>query len=92
MAEQRLRRTEDREMVATIVVERSLIVVDPNQSPDSIADCVLHEVSGLADRQPQAITEGYLLEEAVVAGMTTLLLDTLRRNPDLVAWLQRRGA
>jgi hypothetical protein len=61
-------------------------------SPDEVADTVLHELmhlvmlaSDIEHRMPtqrQAETA-----EALVSGMTPILLDALRRNPELVRYL-----
>jgi hypothetical protein len=66
----------------------SRLVVDPDQSADCVADTVLHELlhaiwfmAGL--QQGRAAP----YEESVVATLSPALLDTLRRNPELVAFL-----
>lgn len=62
------------------------IYVADDLGPDQTRDTLLHEILhglfaivGHFDRQRD--------EERVVAGLTPLLLDCLRRNPDLVAFL-----
>lgn len=64
------------------------ILIDPNQGPDQTADTVLHEVLHAVFAAVGA-HEGPLgrYEEQIVAALSTTLLDTLRRNPDLVAYL-----
>ena len=64
------------------------IVLAAGQGPDQEADTVLHEtleacfiVAGITDRMNDT-----LLEE-IIAALSPLLLDTLRRNPELVAYL-----
>lgn len=64
------------------------IVVSPDQAPDQAADTILHEVlhtitwsTNLDERL------GAKREEDLVCRLTPLLLDVLRRNPDLVRYL-----
>ena len=64
------------------------IVLAEGIGPDQEADTVLHEllhaclsVSGAANK----VSDG--LQEELVAAITPLLLDVLRRNPQLVAYL-----
>ncbi len=61
------------------------ITTHPEQTQDSMADTLLHELlhacliqSGVQDRDR---------EEDYVSGISATLLDTLRRNPDLVKFL-----
>ena len=64
------------------------IDIDPDQAPGQMADTLLHEllhaltdVTGLANEWDED------REEAVVRRLSPVLLDTLRRNPALVAYL-----
>lgn len=65
-----------------------LIRIDPNQGPDQLADTLLHEVMH-AVFAFVGLHESPLAkhEERIVAALTPTLLDTLRRNPDLVAYV-----
>jgi len=69
---------------------KQTITVDPAQGPDSLASTVLHEVLhaiwyGVGLQESDAKEQ----EERVVSAITHPLLDTLRRNPDLVKYLTR---
>lgn len=71
--------------------ESQRIEVSPHQGADSQADTVLHEVlhacfhvAGLRKDFPEP------KEERLVSALSSLLLDTLRRNPQLVAYLTGR--
>ena len=64
------------------------IVLSEGQGPDQEADTVLHEtlhacfmVAGINNRMSDT------LEEETINSLSPLLLDTLRRNPELVAYL-----
>lgn len=54
------------------------------QGPDQMRDSLLHEVMHAAIRNIGHEDGG---DEQLVSGLTTELLDTFRRNPDLVAYL-----
>lgn len=64
------------------------INIDSEQGPDQLADTLLHEVLH-AVWSAAGVHVGPVakFEELVVASLTPTLLDTLRRNPDLVAYL-----
>lgn len=69
---------------------KQTIVVDPTMAPDAVARSLLHEVlhglfhlAGRADDTRQ----GTLGTEQLVTVLAPLLLDLLRRNPVLVAYL-----
>jgi hypothetical protein len=66
-----------------IVYREQLIVIDPNQGPDSMAETVMHEVLHACVWNTGDTTG----QEQLVSATATILLDTLRRNPDLVAFL-----
>ena len=64
------------------------IVLSAGQGPDQEADTVLHEtlhacftVAGISERMTDT------LAEETINALSPLLLDTLRRNPELVAYL-----
>ena len=62
------------------------ILLSSEQGPDQEADTVLHEVLHACLHQ----SDGELSveqEERLVLSLAPLLLDTLRRNPELVAYL-----
>ena len=68
------------------------VLLKPGQAPDTLADTVLHEVlhccwfnSGAASKFSKDD------EEFAVRSLSPLLLDTLRRNPRLVAFLVGAG-
>ncbi len=66
--------------------EHQRITIDPDRGPDAVARTLLHEVlhgcwalaGNRADKVP---------EEIAIRTLTLPLLDTLRRNPDLVRCL-----
>lgn len=62
------------------------ITLDPDQVPDHARYALLHEVLHgcwhISDPPGETFTE-----EQAIRVMCGPLLDTLRRNPDLVAWL-----
>ena len=67
--------------------EQSIVLAE-GQGPDQEADTVLHETlhacfmtAGITD------SKAGTLEEEIINALSPLLLDTLRRNPDLVAYL-----
>lgn len=66
------------------------ISLDPDQGSDCEADTLLHEVLHavwmIGGMQEGAASKH---EELVVTTLATLLLDTLRRNPKLVAYLTK---
>ena len=62
------------------------ILLDPDVAPDEIADTLLHEVLHACFHTSRAGL-GEKREEKAVRAVCTLLLDTLRRNPELVAFL-----
>lgn len=71
------------------------IEVKSGQPASQERDAVLHEVLHALVRvsrlhHPPAPLANYDKEELVVANLTTQLLDTLRRNPRLVAYLLER--
>lgn len=70
---------------------QQVITVCPQQGGDQIRDTLLHEtlhavwfVSGIG-------TSTELSEELVVSMMCSLLLDTIRRNPELMGYLVQEG-
>lgn len=60
------------------------IVLAPDQAKGQLRDTLLHEVLHGIIYVTGGITEG---EEKIVKQLTATLLDTLRRNPDLVWFL-----
>lgn len=91
MAVERARvKAEHAEVYGLLDSSATTITLDPAQSADCLADTLLHEVLhavwrlvGLDDGP----TERY--EERVARAMAPTLLDTLRRNPELVKYLTR---
>lgn len=73
--------------------DRLTIVIDPDQADDQLADTVLHEclhaVMGLVGADVEL---GVEKEEQLVRRVSPVLLDLLRRNPKLVAWLTKGDA
>ena len=76
----------DSHLVGHIDLHAQKISICPKQGPDALADTVLHEmlhacfmVSGAPGSSEK--------EEKIVSILTPILLDTLRRNPDLVDYL-----
>jgi len=62
------------------------LMVNPNMPPDQIADTLLHEMLHAIWYTVQAgLDEDE--QERVVGSIASTLLDTLRRNPSLVAFL-----
>jgi hypothetical protein len=64
---------------------RQIIFLDSRTQPDHLAITVLHEVLHAVHRI--AGVQSDAKEEAIVTQYAPLLLDVLRRNPDLVAYL-----
>lgn len=65
-----------------------LIVVDPDLAPTKLAETILHEVLHTVTSMCGVIDDiGSKEEERYVARLAPALLDVLRRNPDLVAFL-----
>jgi len=66
------------------------ISLDPNQQPDHLAVTLLHEVlHGIWFYGHLAGFEGDV--EKTLAALAPALLDTFRRNPDLVVYLMEGG-
>ena len=67
------------------------LTIKPDMPPDQLADTLLHEVLHAV-----LYTVGTTLEdeeqERIVGTISPMLLDTLRRNPMLVAYLLDQGA
>ena len=72
-------------------VAHAALVFNPDQHDMQMRDTVLHEVlHAILDQL--AVSKGLLdheEEERLVHPLSTVLLDTLRRNPQLVAYLTR---
>lgn len=85
---------EDKYLFGKCNPKKSKISINPDQSADSMADTVLHEVlHGCWDQTSLASmpsTDGEV-EELVVSSLSPALLDTLRRNPELVGYLMEVG-
>lgn len=70
--------------------DRQLILLRTNQAPDYLADTVLHEVlHACLAHTPLELSEE--TEEHVCLVLAPALLDVMRRNPELVAFLLGRG-
>lgn len=69
--------------------QRSLtILVEPDQAAGQMADTMMHEVlHAVVDMVGLGSEWGSEKEEAVVTRLSPALLDVLRRNPELVAYL-----
>lgn len=64
------------------------INIDSEQGPDQLADTVLHEVlHAVWSTTGLHLGPAAKHEELAVGALSTLLLDTLRRNPALVSYL-----
>ena len=60
------------------------IVIDPDQAEDHKRVALLHEVlHGIEDISDQR----HKHDELLIRQLAAVLVDTLRRNPDLAAWL-----
>lgn len=70
-----------------IVADQRRIVLRPKTHPDKQREVMLHEVLHAAVSAGNLILASDEDEERVVAGLTGPLLDALRRNPRLVAYL-----
>lgn len=70
---------------AYIQYGKQRIIIDPEALPDRLRVAVMHEV--LHGIHEQTGTRGEKWEEAVVTQDAAFLVDTLRRNPALVAYL-----
>ena len=69
------------------------IIVDPDQHGDGAREVVLHEVLHCVNVVTgQKGRMDHDEEERLVNAMSPTLLDTLRRNPRLVAWLMSSGS
>ena len=67
------------------------ISIDPDQSPDHLAITLLHEV--LHGCWKQANAEGFDGDqEKIITGLALTLLDTMRRNPELVGFLMAKDS
>lgn len=70
---------------------RQVIAIDPDLGPDAEAETLTHELLHAALEQvPNELTNEQ--EERLVLGLGFVLLDVLRRNPALVAYLTARRA
>lgn len=69
------------------------ITLSPNQGPATMRESLLHEVlhACFHDAAPFGALIGDAKEEKVCAHVAPRLLDTLRRNPALVAYLTGNG-
>jgi hypothetical protein len=72
------------------------ITLDEDQPQDYEADTLLHEILHMCfnvsamDIDTEVKTgQTEQVEERVIGGLTNILLDTLRRNPELVEYLMR---
>lgn len=57
------------------------------QADDSAKDTLLHEVLHIIMDQSPALRDYPKQQAEEIVGMSSLLLDTLRRNPDVVMWM-----
>lgn len=74
------------DIVGETKAEQQLIKLRPGQGPDYEADTVLHEaIHAMLSHAP--IDLEHELEEKVCLVLAPALLDLLRRNPKLVAYL-----
>jgi len=76
----------DSDLFATLKLRDEAMYVSDSLSPNSMADTILHETL----HAMWASVGGWgidLPEEQIVAAFTTILLDTLRRNPALIDYL-----
>lgn len=68
--------------------ERQTIVVAPDLAPGRLAETLLHEVIHCITECAGINAElGAVEEEKIVRRVAPLLLDVIRRNPDLIAYL-----
>lgn len=67
------------------------VIIDPDLGPDQTAGTLLHEVLhacfSTAGLDGEDLKNSEDVEEAVVRSLEPILLDTLRRNPSLIAYL-----
>lgn len=62
------------------------IAIKPGLTPDLTADCLLHEIlHAVCEVAGKPLDDE--TEERAVSALAPTLLDTLRRNPDVTAWL-----
>jgi len=61
---------------------KQIITIDPKLGPDQLVETLLHEVLHAVNQ-----VGGRFLDEDDVLRLSPLLLDTLRRNPELVEYL-----
>ena len=76
----------DMKLSGRLRLEDNAVLVSPSQSGVYLADTLLHEVLHAV----WAVAGGWswdIDEERVIYSMSTVLLDTLRRNPALVDFL-----
>ncbi len=68
--------------------DRLLVRLDTDRPPTKVAETLLHELMHCCwNESPLRVHDVKEWEELVVSGLTPWLLDLLRRNPDLVAYL-----
>lgn len=67
------------------------ITIDGDMAPAMIADTLLHEIMHCC-YQVSGVGAGKMTQEEAIDHVTPVLLDTLRRNPDVAQYLFRDGA
>jgi hypothetical protein len=68
--------------------DRCLVRVDASRPPTKVAKTLLHElIHCVWSHTPLRVAEFSGREEEIVSALAPWLLDMLRRNPDLVAYL-----
>lgn len=76
------------ELEGCLQAHKLLLLVSPDMPEERQAEAMLHELlHAICDATGLTVPLGHKAEERVVAAMSPALLDMLRRNPKLVAYL-----
>lgn len=77
----------DADLFGLMVDANQQILADPDQADDMLADTILHEVLHAIFMTAGSRERKKFSEEQMICLISPMLLDTLRRNPDLVTFL-----
>lgn len=85
----RLEEKNKQEYLGCCSFEEELIAINPNQTSDNLAETLFHEIMHAVFGLSGA-TGRMMREEDAIGRLCPMLLDTLRRNPQLVDYLMDR--